>query len=165
MAAYGSNLQTGPEVRIIDSHHHFWDPTRREYYWMGGDELASIRKPIGPEDMRPLLSQNNVDRTVLVQTVPSVEETREFLAIAAATDYVAGVVGWVVVVVVNVASKCGLTPQYEKLQSLHQKYADKGLAVLGFPCNQFGGQAGPAGNAIACVGDTGTGNAFRDRQD
>ena len=45
-----------------------------------------------------------------------------------------------VVVVVNVASKCGLTPQYEKLQSLHEKYAEKGLAVLGFPCNQFGGQ-------------------------
>ena len=45
-----------------------------------------------------------------------------------------------VVVVVNVASKCGLTPQYAKLQSLHEKYADKGLAVLGFPCNQFGGQ-------------------------
>jgi L-fuconolactonase len=35
---------------VVDSHHHFWDPTRRDYYWMGGDELASIRKPIGPED-------------------------------------------------------------------------------------------------------------------
>ncbi|MDG2015419.1 MAG: redoxin domain-containing protein, partial [Pirellulaceae bacterium] len=45
-----------------------------------------------------------------------------------------------VVVVVNTASRCGMTPQYSKLQSLHKKYADKGLAVLGFPCNQFGGQ-------------------------
>jgi glutathione peroxidase len=45
-----------------------------------------------------------------------------------------------VLVVVNVASRCGLTPQYEKLQSLHEKYAEQGLAVLGFPCNQFGGQ-------------------------
>lgn len=45
-----------------------------------------------------------------------------------------------VVVVVNVASKCGLTPQYEKLQQLHEKYSEKGLSVLGFPCNQFGGQ-------------------------
>ena len=42
-----------------------------------------------------------------------------------------------VVMVVNVASKCGLTPQYEQLQRLHEKYSDKGLAILGFPCNQF----------------------------
>ena len=45
-----------------------------------------------------------------------------------------------VVLVVNVASKCGLTPQYEGLQSLQDKYADQGLVVLGFPCNQFAGQ-------------------------
>jgi glutathione peroxidase len=45
-----------------------------------------------------------------------------------------------VVLVVNVASKCGLTPQYEQLQDLHEKYSGKGLAVLGFPCNQFGKQ-------------------------
>ena len=42
--------------------------------------------------------------------------------------------------IVNVASKCGLTPQYEGLQQLHDKFADRGLAVLGFPCNQFMGQ-------------------------
>jgi glutathione peroxidase-family protein/outer membrane protein assembly factor BamB len=45
-----------------------------------------------------------------------------------------------VVLVVNVASKCGLTPQYSGLQSLHKRFGSKGLAVLGFPCNQFGGQ-------------------------
>ncbi len=45
-----------------------------------------------------------------------------------------------VVVVVNVASKCGLTPQYKALQELHEKYEEKGVAVLGFPCNQFGKQ-------------------------
>ena len=45
-----------------------------------------------------------------------------------------------VVLVVNTASKCGLTPQYAGLQQLHEAYADRGLAVLGFPCNQFGEQ-------------------------
>ena len=45
-----------------------------------------------------------------------------------------------VVLVVNVASRCGYTPQYEQLQQLHEKYGEKGLAVLGFPCNQFLGQ-------------------------
>jgi glutathione peroxidase len=42
--------------------------------------------------------------------------------------------------VVNVASKCGLTPQYTKLEALHQQYGARGLVVIGFPCNQFGGQ-------------------------
>jgi glutathione peroxidase-family protein len=45
-----------------------------------------------------------------------------------------------VVLVVNVASKCGFTPQYKDLETLHQKYKGKGLVILGFPCNQFGGQ-------------------------
>jgi glutathione peroxidase len=45
-----------------------------------------------------------------------------------------------VILMVNVASQCGLTPQYEQLEALHEKYADKGLAILGFPCNQFGKQ-------------------------
>jgi glutathione peroxidase len=45
-----------------------------------------------------------------------------------------------VVLVVNTASKCGFTPQYKGLQELHEAYADKGLAIVGFPCNQFGGQ-------------------------
>nr|WP_197452570.1 glutathione peroxidase [Rosistilla carotiformis] len=45
-----------------------------------------------------------------------------------------------VILVVNVASACGLTPQYEGLEALYEKYKDKGLVVLGFPCNQFGKQ-------------------------
>ncbi len=45
-----------------------------------------------------------------------------------------------VVLVVNVASECGFTPQYEGLEQLHREYADRGLAVLGFPCDQFGNQ-------------------------
>ena len=45
-----------------------------------------------------------------------------------------------VLLIVNVASKCGLTPQYKALEAMHEKYKDKGFTVLGFPCNQFNGQ-------------------------
>lgn len=45
-----------------------------------------------------------------------------------------------VVLVVNVASKCGLTPQYEQLEELQRRYGDRGFSVVGFPCNQFFGQ-------------------------
>jgi glutathione peroxidase len=45
-----------------------------------------------------------------------------------------------VMLIVNVASRCGFTPQYEGLERLYRKYSDRGLVVLGFPCNQFAGQ-------------------------
>lgn len=45
-----------------------------------------------------------------------------------------------VLLIVNVASRCGLTPQYEQLEALQKKYADRGFTVLGFPCNDFGAQ-------------------------
>ena len=53
------------------------------------------------------------------------------------------------VLVVNVASKCGLTPQYAGLQKLHEKYAARGFEVLGFPCNQFAGQEPGSAEEIA----------------
>jgi glutathione peroxidase len=58
---------------------------------------------------------------------------------------------------VNVASKCGLTPQYEGLEALHERYADRGFSVLGFPCNQFFGQEPGTNEEIAefCTGTFG----------
>ena len=80
---------------VVDAHHHFWTPGDYDHYWMTGEELAPIRRPFRPGDMRPLLQEAGVDYTVVVQTVPSVEETREFMQIAAGSPFVAGVVGWV----------------------------------------------------------------------
>lgn len=51
-----------------------------------------------------------------------------------------------VVLIVNTASKCGFTKQYEGLEELYEKYKDQGFVILGFPCNQFGAQE-PGGNA------------------
>ena len=51
--------------------------------------------------------------------------------------------------VVNVASKCGLTPQYTALEELHEQFASRGFAVVGFPCNQFGGQEPGTAGEIA----------------
>lgn len=53
------------------------------------------------------------------------------------------------VLVVNVASKCGLTPQYEGLEKLHEEYAGRGFSVVGFPCNQFKGQEPGSAEEIA----------------
>ncbi len=81
-------------MTVIDSHQHFWDPAVTEFLWMT-DVHEPIRRRFSPEELRPTLAANGVDATVLVQTWHSVEETRDFLAIAAGTDFVAGVVGWV----------------------------------------------------------------------
>jgi L-fuconolactonase len=79
---------------IVDAHHHFWDPARADYPFLT-DELAAIRRRFGPEDLAPLAAQAGIDRTIVVQTRSSLEETREFLATAAGDALIGGVVGWV----------------------------------------------------------------------
>ncbi len=54
-----------------------------------------------------------------------------------------------VILVVNTASKCGFTPQYKGLEKLYKDYKDKGLVILGFPCNQFGQQEPGSGSQIS----------------
>jgi L-fuconolactonase len=80
----------------VDSHHHFWDTTRGrfEYPWMTG-AAAALEGAYGPDELRPLLARAGIERSVLVQTISSVEETELFLTIADRIDFVAGVVGWV----------------------------------------------------------------------
>jgi len=79
---------------IIDAHQHFWDPSRADYPWMQGDEMAPIRRRFGPADLAPLLKQNGIDASIVVQCRASLDETEEFLRLADATPFVVGVVGW-----------------------------------------------------------------------
>ena len=65
-----------------------------------------------------------------------------------------------VLLIVNTASKCGFTPQFAGLEALHEKYADKGLAVLGFPSNQFGGQDPGTNEEIGAFCTTNYGVSF-----
>lgn len=65
-----------------------------------------------------------------------------------------------VVLVVNTASQCGFTPQYAGLEELWQRYRDQGFAVLGFPCNQFGGQEPGTEDEIASFCETSFGVTF-----
>src|SRR3954451_1881746 len=60
-----------------------------------------------------------------------------------------GLTGGRAALIVNVASQCGLTPQYTALEALHEKYADRGFTVVGLPCNQFGGQEPGTSEEIA----------------
>lgn len=78
----------------VDAHQHFWRLARGDYGWLTAD-LASIYRDFEPADLGPLLRTAGVDLTVLVQAAPSVPETEFLLDIAARTDFVAGVVGWV----------------------------------------------------------------------
>jgi glutathione peroxidase len=64
------------------------------------------------------------------------------------------------VLVVNVASRCGLTPQYTGLEQIHEQYADRGFTVLGVPCNQFGAQEPGTAEEIATFCSTSYGVTF-----
>ena len=66
-----------------------------------------------------------------------------------------------VALVVNTASQCSFTPQYEGLQELHEKYQQSGLVVLAFPCNQFGRQEPGSAGEIACFCQRSYGVSFR----
>jgi len=76
----------------VDAHHHLWDLSVRDQDWI--PEHSPLRRDFTVADLAPEASAAGVDRTVLVQTITVPEETPEFLALAAAHELIAGVVGW-----------------------------------------------------------------------
>lgn len=78
----------------IDAHQHFWQLARGDYGWLTPD-LAPIYRDFGPSDLAPLLAEADIAGTLLVQAAPTAAETGYLLEIAARTDFVRGVVGWV----------------------------------------------------------------------
>jgi L-fuconolactonase len=80
-------------IPFVDAHHHLWDLSVRAQEWT--DDQPVLHRTFGVDDIRPLLGENEVNATVLVQTLNVADETRELLALASANDFIAGVVGWV----------------------------------------------------------------------
>ncbi|MBE8522451.1 amidohydrolase family protein [Amycolatopsis sp. H6(2020)] len=79
--------------RRVDAHHHLWQTSVRRHAWLDGDDTAAIRRDFTPDDLRA--AALGMDATVLVQVLPDLEESVEFLATAAAEPLIAGVVGWI----------------------------------------------------------------------
>jgi len=83
-----------PPPPVVDAHHHLWDLAVRDQDWITGAELAPLRRDFAVDELEREAAGAGVDASVLVQTVTVAEETPEFLAVAAGSDLVAGVVGW-----------------------------------------------------------------------
>jgi L-fuconolactonase len=77
----------------VDSHQHFWKASRGDYYWMT-PEVPILQRDYYPENLKPSLAKHHIDKTILVQAAPTVEETDFLLGLAQRHDFVAGVVGW-----------------------------------------------------------------------
>jgi L-fuconolactonase len=82
-------------MAIVDSHHHVWDLSVRDQPWLDQPELVPLRRNFLLSDLEPEAAAQGVTSTVLVQTVTEPGETPEMLALAAGSDLIAGVVGWV----------------------------------------------------------------------
>lgn len=81
----------------VDAHHHFWSIARGDYFWMDPSNVAQkpILRDFGPGDLDSFRKKWEIDRTVLVQAAPTIEETEYLLSIAEATPWVGKVVGWI----------------------------------------------------------------------
>ncbi|MEV7094852.1 amidohydrolase family protein [Amycolatopsis sp. NPDC051045] len=79
----------------VDAHHHLWRTSVRRHEWLDGDATAAIRRDYTTADLRAVAAASGIGATVLVQVLPDLQESVEFLAIAAGEPLIAGVVGWI----------------------------------------------------------------------
>ncbi|MFC4113388.1 amidohydrolase family protein [Nonomuraea zeae] len=79
----------------IDAHHHVWDLDARPHTWLDSEKMAPVRRTFTLDQLEGQAAAAGVSRTVLVQVLPDLAETEEFLALAAGSELVAGVVGWI----------------------------------------------------------------------
>ncbi len=108
----------------IDSHHHFWKVARGDYGWLTKDSFPTLFRDYMPGDLKPLLKQCGIDKTILVQGAQTVDETRFLLFIAEAEDLVAGVVGWVDLAARDAPDQIASLARSKKLKSLRPMLQD-----------------------------------------
>ena len=110
-------------MKIIDSHQHFWNPSRGDYFWMSKDDKTLFRK-YGVNDLLKESSTTDLLKTVLVQAAPSNQETEYMLGIADSTDLVAGVVGWIDFENINQINQLKIFSEHPKLVSIRPMIQD-----------------------------------------
>jgi L-fuconolactonase len=110
----------------VDAHHHLWDVATREHSWLDGPATAQIRKTFAVADLETVARAAGIERTVLVQVLASVDETREFLALAERSALIAGVVGWVDLTGPEVADQLAGLPGLVGIRHLVQGEPDPG---------------------------------------
>src|ERR1039457_1285335 len=92
MTGYSTDVSPGTGG-IVDSHHHIWDPAKRPHEWLVA--LPSLNRPFDLSQLQQVATPLCVSATVLVQVLNDPAETEEFLALASASEFIAGVIGWV----------------------------------------------------------------------
>lgn len=110
---------------VVDTHQHFWDPCRYKYPWMNRPEMKALNRPFLPKDLRPILLKVGVDQTVLVQVQSSLDETFWFLDLAAANDFIAGVVGWVDLTASDLGETLDKLMQYPKFKGVRHQVEEE----------------------------------------
>jgi len=108
----------------IDAHQHFWRIERGDYGWLNAADHPVICRDFLPVDLAPLLNRHGIDKTILVQAAPTVAETEFLLELAAATPFVAGVVGWVDLTRADATERIETFARHEKLVGLRPMLQD-----------------------------------------
>jgi len=102
----------------VDAHQHFWHVARRDYAWLTAQDYPQLYRDFEPQDLAPLLDQCGIEKTILVQGAQTEDETAFLLAMAATTEFVAGVVGWTDLLATDAAARVARMAAQPKLVGL-----------------------------------------------